>query len=126
MEKYFKIEMRLAEGAIEERTENYRLMNKFYWGDGYIRIEDNKISGAIDFDYIEGQIGEVIVELCLYTEEADWEMEIRKEDFYLPQNFLMLYENVAIQLFVGEEVRSVQKQEAIRKGIETARNYQMQ
>lgn len=123
MEKYFSIEMRLAEGAKEVRPGIFQLTGNFYYGDGYIKIEDNKISGVIAFDYIEGEIGENTVEMCLYTEDKEYEMAIDKDDFCLPQNFLMLYENVAIEFSIEEAIKSPQKQKSIQEEIETARTY---
>ena len=123
MEKYFKIEMRLAEGATEIKPGIYQLVDKFYYGDGYIRIENNKISGMIALDYIKGKINEEIVEMCLYAEDEEIEFAIAKDDFYLPQKFLLLYENVIIQFYVEEEIKNQQKQKRIRDGIEQARIY---
>ena len=78
MEKYFKIEIRMAEGVIEYK-EGYQLVDKFYWGDGFIRIKDNTISGAVGLDYINGKINDEIVELTLYTEDEYHIMSINVE-----------------------------------------------
>ena len=118
MEKYFKIEIRMAEGVIEYK-EGYQLVDKFYWGDGFIRIKDNTISGAVGLDYINGKINDEIVELTLYTEDEYHIMSINVEKFILPGNFLILEEEeVAIHLWVKEKVSDPKMQKRIQKEID--------
>lgn len=126
MEKYFSIELRLARGAVEVSKGLSKLVDKFYYGDGYIRIQNDTISGFIALDYIEGKIGEDVVEIYLYTEDAEVSMEISKDDFYLPQNFLMIYDDIVVELCIKEAVSSPQKRKSICDAIEEAQKYSME
>ena len=123
MEKYFKIEIQLAESARQFGTGHIQLVNKFYHGDGAIKIMEEKIYGYIALDYLEGVIEEDNVELSLYTEDSEYRMRIPIEDFQLPQNFLMIYENVTIELSVQENIKNIQKQKRICEMVNEARTY---
>lgn len=123
MEKYFKIEIRLAEGVEETRSGDLQFVNKYYYGDGYIKIADDMIYGHIALDYLEGEIGEEIVELYLFTENRVIEIQIKKEDFCLPQDFLIVYDDITVEFSVMDKVNDKQKQNWICEQNKSARIY---
>lgn len=123
MEKYFKIEIRLADGVEETISGDSKLVNKYYYGDGYIKIADDMICGHIALDYLEGEIGEEIIEIYLFTENKVIEIEIPKEEFCLPQDFLIVYDDITVDFSVKDAVNNKQKQNWICKQNENARIY---
>jgi len=89
MKKYFEIELRI--GNIEEhKNEN----TNYYFGNGALSIENNKIEGYVGCDYLEGGFDNNILLLKLYdfdmNEIMTFTVEIQEEDFTFPNIFSLL------------------------------------
>ena len=67
MEKYFKIEMRLYKECEFLSNNSVEMYECFYYGDGYIWIKEDYITGNIALDFLAGNFNGEFIDFSLIS-----------------------------------------------------------
>lgn len=119
MKKIFNMKIRMG-WELEVGSEGYRVTDKFYYGDGYLRIKDDEVFGYITTDLMKGKITNTMVEMQFYYASGILAFSIPKEDFILPGTFIIIVveDYFLLELSIEGMVKSPKKARRINEEIQ--------
>ena len=119
MEKIFNMKIRMG-WELEFGSEGYRVTDKFYYGDGYLRIKDDEVFGYITTDLMKGKITNTMVEMQFYYASGILAFSIPKEEFILLGTFIIIVveDYFLLELSIEGMVKSPKKARRINEEIQ--------